>query len=104
LEQRNKGIMPYLDEIERYTGKKAGNVSFFGDFIMNRMIYREFLHHWRKTFEYFFNKYGESFLFQSDDPWRTPFFFYDAIAVHYFSTRNDLKIVEFQVYNLEKYG
>jgi hypothetical protein len=95
LELKNPGIMVYLDEIEQFSGLKAGDVSFAGnEFLCDRFVYREFLAHWRHIYHYLLKKYNNNFSIHDVEPMRVPSLVYDAITMLYFSSRNDLRIVE----------
>jgi hypothetical protein len=91
----HSGMVKYLVELARITNLQLINKTAFwcNCFICHRDVYFSFEQWFRKTFNYFNNKYRYNYEFEADTPYRTrkPALFYERFACMYF-TNLDVEI------------
>ena len=88
------GMEVYIDELlKRNKFKKTGFSFYSNNFICKKSILIEFLRWWRKDFNYFFEKYGYEYEYDSEEcpnykPHVNCSYFYERLTISYFANKN----------------
>ena len=92
----HKTIGPYLQELSEFTNIPLANnpTIWANNFICHKSVFLDFLKFFKNVFNHFHEKYKYNFDFHVDDRSRVAAYFYERVAMFYFSNRKDLSIVK----------
>jgi len=93
-ESYHPGMTKYLEEAASYSNMSLtqGHGMWCNNFICHKSVYKEFQQFFRHMFDFFFEKYGYSMDFGDIDEKRRVAYFYERMAILFFSNRTDLEI------------
>lgn len=92
----HKTLKPYLLELSEFTSIPLVNnpTLYANNFICHKTVFLDFIRFFKNVFAHFNKKYGYNFDIHVDDPTRRAAYFYERVAMIYFSSRKNLHILK----------